>query len=95
MMTVPGADGRDQLVDDGGDATLLIHKDKEYEAKYAKDSSLSYPISTDNAEGKCFLQLMKDFIPADSTEYTRTAAKCEGVSGETTTGAHRLKEMAA
>merc|ERR1711972_1315503 len=36
MMTVPGKDGCDQLVDDGGDATLLIHKGKEYEEKYAK-----------------------------------------------------------
>merc|ERR1719230_1344772 len=36
MMTVPGADGCDQLVDDGGDATLLIHKGKEFEEKYAR-----------------------------------------------------------
>merc|ERR1712117_755387 len=72
MMTVPGADGCDQLVDDGGDATLLIHKGKEMEAKYAKDKSLPDPNSTDNAE-----------------------AKCKGVSEETTTGVHRLREMAA
>ena len=37
MLTVPGADGCDQLVDDFGDATLLIHMGKEYEAKFAKD----------------------------------------------------------
>jgi adenosylhomocysteinase len=36
MMTVPGKDGCDQLVDDGGDATLLIHKGKEFEAKFAR-----------------------------------------------------------
>ena len=36
-MTVPGADGCDQLVDDGGDAILLMHKGKEFEEKYAKD----------------------------------------------------------
>merc|ERR1711972_52624 len=95
MMTVPGADGCDQLVDDGGDATLLIHKGKEYEAKYAKDGSLPDPNSTDNAEFKCILQLLKDSIPADKTKYTRMAAKCQGVSEETTTGVHRLKEMAA
>merc|ERR1711879_1010784 len=46
MMTVPGADGCDQLVDDGGDATLLIHKGKEFEAKFAKDGSLPDPAST-------------------------------------------------
>merc|ERR1712027_17455 len=95
MMTVPGADGCDQLVDDGGDATLLIHKGKEMEAKYAKDKSLPDPSSTDNPEFKCILQLLKDSIPADPTKYTRMAAKCKGVSEETTTGVHRLKEMAA
>jgi len=95
MMTVPGVDGCDQLVDDGGDATLLIHKGKELEAKYAKDKSLPDPSSTDNAEFKCILQLLKDSIPADPTKYTRMAAKCKGVSEETTTGVHRLKEMAA
>merc|ERR1712066_732885 len=95
MMTVPGADGCDQLVDDGGDATLLIHKGKEYEAKFAKDGSLPDPSSTDNAEFKCILQLLKDSIPLDKTKYTRMAKKCMGVSEETTTGVHRLKEMAA
>jgi len=95
MMTVPGADGCDQLVDDGGDATLLVHKGKELEAKYAKDKSLPDPSSTDNPEFKCVLQLLKDSIPADATKYTRMAAKCKGVSEETTTGVHRLKEMAA
>jgi len=95
MMTVPGADGCDMLVDDGGDATLLIHKGKEFEEKYAKDGSLPDPASTDNAEFKCILQLLKDSIPADKTKYTRMAKACHGVSEETTTGVHRLKEMAA
>merc|ERR1712087_1087724 len=95
MMTVPGADGCDQLVDDGGDATLLIHKGKEFEEKFAKDGSLPDPASTDNAEFKCILQLLKDSIPTDKTKYSRMAKKCQGVSEETTTGVHRLKEMAA
>merc|ERR1712213_48707 len=95
MMTVPGADGCDQLVDDGGDATLLIHKGKEYEEKFAKDGSLPDPSSTENAEFKCILELLKESIKVDKTKYTRMAAKCKGVSEETTTGVHRLKEMAA
>merc|ERR1712170_134184 len=45
--------------------------------------------------GKCILQLLKDSIPADKTKYTRMAKACHGVSEETTTGVHRLKEMAA
>merc|ERR1712004_451875 len=77
MMTVPGADGCDLLVDDGGDATLLIHKGKEFEAKFAKDGSLPDPESTTNPEFKCILQLLKDSIPADKTKYTRMAAKGE------------------
>merc|ERR1711935_438685 len=95
MMTVPGEDGCDLLVDDGGDSTLLIHKGKEFEETFAKDGSLPDPASTDNAEFKCILQLLKDSIPADKTKYTRMAAACHGVSEETTTGVHRLKEMAA
>merc|ERR1719480_228737 len=95
MMTVPGQDGCDQLVDDGGDATLLIHKGKEFEEKFAKDGSLPDPTTTDNAEFKVILQLLKDSIPQDKTKYTRMAALCKGVSEETTTGVHRLKEMAA
>jgi len=95
MMTVPGADGCDLLVDDGGDATLLIHKGKEMEEKFAKDGSLPDPASTTNAEFKCILQLLKDSIPADKTKYSRMAKACHGVSEETTTGVMRLKEMAA
>merc|ERR1711865_238639 len=78
-----------------GDATLLIHKGKEFEEKFAKDGSLPDPASTDNAEFKCILQLIRDSIPRDATKWTRMAANCKGVSEETTTGVHRLKEMAA
>merc|ERR1712066_299225 len=56
--------------------------------------SLPDPASTDNAEFKCILQLLKDSIPLDKTKYTRMAAKCMGVSEETTTGVHRLYQMA-
>merc|ERR1739846_258123 len=72
-----------------------IHKGKEFETKFAKDGTLPDPTSTDNAEFKCILELLKQSIPADKTKYTRMAAKCKGVSEETTTGVHRLKEMAA
>merc|ERR1711971_495750 len=94
MMTVPGADGCDLLVDDGGDATLLIHKGKEFEEKYAKDGSLPDPNSTTNAEFKVILEVLKESIQVDKRKYTRMAAKCRGISEETTTGVHRLKEMA-
>merc|ERR1719456_1384530 len=95
MMTVPGKDGCDQLVDDGGDATLLIHKGKELEEKFAKDGSLPDPSSSSNPEFRCILQLLKESIQVDKTKFTRMASQCKGVSEETTTGVHRLKEMAA
>merc|ERR1712022_21699 len=67
----------------------------ELEAKFAKDGTLPDPMSTDNPEFKCILQLLKDSIQVDKTKYTRMAKACKGVSEETTTGVHRLKEMAA
>merc|ERR1719316_1795349 len=95
MLTVPDCDGCDQLIDDGGDATLLIHKGREFEEKFAKDGSLPDPNSTTNPEFKCVLQTIKDSIGADKTKWTRMSKICKGVSEETTTGVLRLKEMAA
>ena len=57
-------------MDVGGDATLLMHKGKELEEKDAKDGYLPDPASTDNAEFKCILQLMKDSIPIVKTKYS-------------------------
>merc|ERR1712167_384024 len=94
MLTWPGCDGCDQLIDDGGDATLLMHKGREFEIKFEKDGSLPDPESTSNPEFKCVLQTIKDSIQVDKTKWTRMAARCRGVSEETTTGVHRLKEMA-
>merc|ERR1712146_74942 len=95
MLTWPGCDGPDLIVDDGGDATMLIHKGREFEEKYAKDKSLPDPMSTTNAEFKCVLQTIADSIKVDPTKWTRMAKVVRGVSEETTTGVHRLKEMAA
>merc|ERR1711886_9586 len=95
MMTVPGKDGCDQLVDDGGDATLLIHKGKEYEALFAKDGTLPDPSSTTNAEFKCVLALIRESIKKDPKKWTKMSKCVRGVSEETTTGVHRLKQMAA
>jgi len=95
MLTWPGADGCDQIVDDGGDATLLIHKGREFEEKFAKDNKdLPDPNSTTNPEFKCVLQTILDSLKVDPTKWTRMSKQCRGVSEETTTGVHRLKEMA-
>merc|ERR1712224_466158 len=95
MMTVPGKDGCDQLVDDGGDATLLIHEGRKYETQFAKDGTLPDPASTTNAEFKCVLALIRESIKKDPKKWTKMSKCVKGVSEETTTGVHRLKEMAA
>merc|ERR1711968_175845 len=80
MLTWSDSDGPDQIVDDGGDATMLIHKGREYEATYAKTKQLPDPASTTNAEFKCVLQLIRDSIQVDPTKWTRMAAYVKGVS---------------
>merc|ERR1711879_148878 len=93
MMTVPGADGCDQLVDDGGDATLLIHKGKEFEEKFAKDGSKPDPASTDNPEMKEIYKVIASELEKNPKMWRTIAANVVGVSEETTTGVHRLWEM--
>merc|ERR1712151_1041980 len=95
MLTWPGADGPDYIIDDGGDATWVIHKGKEFEEKFSKDGTLPDPESTSNAEFKCVLGLIRDSIKVNAKKWTNMAANWKGVSEETTTGVHRLKEMAA
>jgi len=87
--------GPDLIVDDGGDATLLIHKGKEFEAAFAKDGSVPDPESSTNPEYKCILTLIRDSLKISPQKWTKMADNWKGVSEETTTGVHRLKEMAA
>merc|ERR1711881_384347 len=95
MLTWPGIDGCDQIVDDGGDATLLIHKGKEFEEKFTKDGTLPDPEESSNPEFRCVLAVLRDSIKQNPKKWTDMAANWKGVSEETTTGVHRLKEMAA
>merc|ERR1712199_60048 len=87
MLTWPGCDGPDQIVDDGGDATMLIHKGREFEEKYAKDKSLPDPASTTNAEFKCVLQLKEMaakgelLFPAINVNDCVTKSKFDNVFG--------------
>merc|ERR1711908_250701 len=93
-LTWPDGEGCDQIVDDGGDATLLLHEGKKYEDQYAKDKSLPDPASTDNAEFKCVLATIRDSIGKDAQRFNKMVARMIGVSEETTTGVHRLISMA-
>jgi len=93
MLTWQDGEGADLLVDDGGDATLLIHEGVKAEAAFKKDGMLPDPTSTDNPEFQIVLQVIKDGLSKDGEKWTRMAKRMVGVSEETTTGVKRLYEM--
>jgi len=96
MLTWPDADGPDILVDDGGDATLLIHEGVKAEIEFEKLQQLPNPDSTDNPEMKEVLKIIKKELEAGKThKWRKMAAGLNGVSEETTTGVLRLEQMSA
>jgi adenosylhomocysteinase len=95
MLTWPGdVSGPNLIVDDGGDATLLIHEGFKWEESFAKDGKLPDPASTDNEEFQCVLSIIAKTLTEDPRRWTKMAQGLVGVSEETTTGVHRLYEMA-
>jgi len=94
MLTWPDADGPDILVDDGGDATLLMHEGVKAEQEFEKLGTLPDPESTDNAEMKCVLKILKRELENGNTQkWRKMIANINGVSEETTTGVLRLEQM--
>jgi len=93
-LTWPDGSGPDMIVDDGGDATLLIHEGVKAEAAFKKDGTLP------NLEGKegeflVVLTVIKGLLEKGVTDkWTNLANNFVGVSEETTTGVHRLLQMA-
>eukprot|EP01006_Ploeotia_vitrea_P043304 TRINITY_DN66717_c0_g1_i1.p1 TRINITY_DN66717_c0_g1~~TRINITY_DN66717_c0_g1_i1.p1 ORF type:complete len:479 (+),score=6.84 TRINITY_DN66717_c0_g1_i1:78-1514(+) len=87
-------DGPDLIVDDGGDVTLLIHEGVKAEIEYEKTKTLPDPASTDNAEFKIVLGILRRTIPDHPNRFRKMAQRMVGVSEETTTGVHRLYIMA-
>ena len=85
--------GPDMIVDDGGDMTLLIHEGVAAEKKFEADGTVPDPASTDNAEMKCVLSILARELQRDPKRWHKYAARCVGVSEETTTGVHRLYQM--
>src|SRR5678815_104445 len=82
--------GPDQIVDDGGDVTLLIHKGAEFE-KAGKVPA--FDEKNDPEEWGVILDLLRKTIKQSPQRWTKVGAKVKGVSEETTTGVHRLYEM--
>jgi adenosylhomocysteinase len=88
-LTWPDGDGPNMILDDGGDATLLVHKGAEFEAK----GEVPDPGSADNPEFAIVLRLLNTSLRDDPKKWTRLAAGIKGVTEETTTGVHRLYQM--
>jgi len=87
-LSFPGGKGPTLVVDDGGDATLLIHKGFEIE----NNPELLKTVSS-NADEKAFLTKLQEVYIEDKTKWHRTVTDWKGVSEETTTGVHRLYQM--
>ncbi|MFO0582133.1 MAG: adenosylhomocysteinase [Anaeromyxobacter sp.] len=81
--------GPTQIVDDGGDATLLLHKGVEFE----KAGKVPRAKASDSEEWTVILKLLAKELKKDPKRWTRLSAACAGVTEETTTGVHRLYEM--
>ncbi|PZF80912.1 adenosylhomocysteinase [Jiangella anatolica] len=85
----PDAPGPNMILDDGGDATLLVHKGVEYE----KAGVVPEPAADDPEEWRVVLGLLKRSLAESQTRWTAMAQEIRGVTEETTTGVHRLYEM--
>ncbi|HJZ09820.1 MAG TPA: adenosylhomocysteinase, partial [Trebonia sp.] len=88
-LTWPGGEAPNMILDDGGDATLFVHKGAEYEAAGAVPS----PDENDPEEWRVILDRLRNSLADDPGKWTTAAQSIKGVTEETTTGVHRLYEM--
>jgi adenosylhomocysteinase len=86
----PGDGGPNMILDDGGDATLLVHKGVEFE----KAGSVPDPSTADSEEFEVVLNVLTRSLAEDQGRWTSIANGIKGVTEETTTGVHRLVDMA-
>ena len=90
LNTFKGGLGPNMILDDGGDLTLLVHKGVEFE----KAGAVPSPSTATNEEWRVVLSVLTESLKADKGRFTKLAAEIKGVSEETTTGVHRLYDMA-
>ena len=91
-LTYPDGSGPDLIVDDGGDATLLVHKGYELEEFFEKHGSIP-DITTTVEEERIIEELLRDILKKDPFHWHGVVKDIIGVSEETTTGVHRLMQM--
>ncbi|MGO4130370.1 adenosylhomocysteinase [Janibacter sp. RAF20_2_2] len=82
--------GPNMILDDGGDATMLVHKGKEWEAA----GQVPPTTEDDSEEFTVFKALVRRTLAADPQKWTKVAEQIKGVTEETTTGVHRLYQLA-
>jgi len=85
----PDGKGPNMILDDGGDATMLVHKGVEFE----KAGKVPQPEANANHEWKVFRELLRSSLARQPGKWTQIAKGIRGVTEETTTGVHRLYEM--
>ena len=87
-LTFPGGKGPHLIVDDGGDATLLVHKGYK-----AEEDPTTLDVPTNSREEAIVVQTLKKILQEDPDKWHRNVPEMKGVSEETTTGVHRLYQM--
>jgi adenosylhomocysteinase len=90
MLTWPDGDGPNMILDDGGDATMLVLKGSEFE----KAGAVPDPASAESEEFTVFLTLLQKSLAESSDKWTKIGEGIKGVTEETTTGVHRLYQLA-
>lgn len=90
ILTWADDEGPNMILDDGGDATMLVHKGKEWEAA----GQVPPTTEDDSEEFTVFKALVRRTLGADPQKWTRVAERIKGVTEETTTGVHRLYQLA-
>ena len=90
ILTWPGGHGANMILDDGGDATMLVHKGQEWEAA----GQVPPTTEEDTEEFGVFKALVRRTLAQDPQKWTRVATEIKGVTEETTTGVHRLYQLA-
>jgi adenosylhomocysteinase len=89
-LTWPGDEGPNMILDDGGDATMLVHKGTEFE----KAGAVPDPAQAESEEFRIFLTLLQRTVSEEPGKWTAIGEGIKGVTEETTTGVHRLYELA-
>ena len=90
ILTWPGGQGANMILDDGGDATMLVHKGREWEAA----GQVPPTDENDSEEEGVFKELVRRTLGHDAQKWTKVSEEIKGVTEETTTGVHRLYELA-